>query len=335
MDEKISLKAIDHYAIQFANQLADSYFSKKEKISGPEILSLCEIKQVNLFVINDLLSAWKKQSEKMKSPYFDYESKEVTEALVQYQNTVSNHILINKANFLPLLKRGVSQTLYLILAPYDFYSDTLDSKENEFLYLKDLTEKVKYIKVNRAPLEKLVEHLNTRNLEVISGKEAFALLDHILEEVNFTPEDFESYLAAFNKLSPVNIENFYEAKSTQPPAQHIVQATQTIIEVKKEVYVESKPASQPMASSKPTLADNLANQKVTRLKESLTINQKFMFTKILFHGDFEIFSDAIDKLDRFDNLNQANRFLDDGYPDWDKESEEYEEFIEIVQKRFS
>ena len=65
------------------------------------------------------------------------------------------------------------------------------------------------------------------------------------------------------------------------------------------------------------------------------INQKFMFTKILFHGDFEIFTEAIDKLDRFDNLNQANRFLDDGYPDWDKESEEYEEFIEIVQKRFS
>jgi len=29
------------------------------------------------------------------------------------------------------------------------------------------------------------------------------------------------------------------------------------------------------------------------------------------------------------------RFLDEGYPDWDKESEEYEEFLEIVQNRFS
>lgn len=334
MDEKISLKAVDQYAIQFANQLADSFFSKNEKISGPEILSLCEIKQVNLFVINDLLSAWKKESEKMKSPYFDYENKAVTEALAQYQNTVSNHILINKANFLPLLKKGVSQTLYLILAPYDFYSDTLDNKDSEFLYLKALKEKVKYIKVNRAPLEKLVEHLSTRNLDVISGKEAFALLDHILEEVNFTPEDFDPYLTAFNKLSPVNIESFYEVKSSQPTVQPTIKTIPTI-EVKKEVLVESKPMHQPIATPKPTLADNLANQKVTRLKESLTINQKFMFTKILFHGDFEIFTEAIDKLDRFDNLNQANRFLDDGYPDWDKESEEYEEFIEIVQKRFS
>lgn len=334
MDEKISLKAVDQYAIQFANQLADSFFSKNEKISGPEILSLCEIKQVNLFVINDLLSAWKKESEKMKSPYFDYENKAVTEALAQYQNTVSNHILINKANFLPLLKKGVSQMLYLILAPYDFYSDTLDNKDSEFLYLNALKEKVKYIKVNRAPLEKLVEHLSTRNLDVISGKEAFALLDHILEEVNFTPEDFDPYLTAFNKLSPVNIESFYEVKSSQPTVQPTIKTIPTI-EVKKEVLVESKPMHQPIATPKPTLADNLANQKVTRLKESLTINQKFMFTKILFHGDFEIFTEAIDKLDRFDNLSQANRFLDDGYPDWDKESEEYEEFIEIVQKRFS
>jgi hypothetical protein len=78
----------------------------------------------------------------------------------------------------------------------------------------------------------------------------------------------------------------------------------------------------------------LAKQKITRLKESLTINQKFMFTKILFHGDFEIFTEAIDKLDRFDNLTQAMRFIDDAYPDWDRESEEYEEFYEILQNRF-
>ena len=60
-----------------------------------------------------------------------------------------------------------------------------------------------------------------------------------------------------------------------------------------------------------------------------------MFTKILFHGDFEIFSEAVDKLDRFDNLAQAMRFIEDGYPDWDKESEEYLEFLEIIEKRFN
>ncbi len=335
MDEKISLKAVDQYSIHVANQLADAFFSRKEKISGPELLTLCEVKQVNLFVLNDLLSLWKQETEKLKSPYFDYEATPVVEALVQFQNTVSNHILINKTNLLPLLKKGVSQTLLLILAPYDFFSDTLDKKDGEVIRTKNLKDAVKYIKINKAPLEKLVSHLETRNLQTIAGKEAFALLDHILEEVNFTPEDFEPYLSAFSKLVPVSIDKFYEVKITQPVPEP---KQEPIIEVK---VVETKTVTQSISVennstlSKPTLADNLAKQKVTRLKESLTINQKFMFTKILFHGDFEIFSEAIDKLDRFDNLTQATRFLDDGYPDWDKESEEYEEFIEIVQKRFS
>lgn len=331
MDEKISLKAVDQYAIQYANLLADSFFSKKEKITGSEILSLCEIKQVNLFVINELLDAWKQESQKLKSPYFDYQAKPVVEILNQFQNTLSNHILIGKPDFLPLLKKGVSQTLYLILAPYDFYSDTLEGNGSEILDVKELRNKVKYIKVNRAPLEKLVEHLDEKKSGIISGKEAFALLDHILEEVNFTPEDFEQYLSVFSKLVPINIEKLYDAKPPQPTP--VIQSAPVI---RAESPVKSPLVSQsPESKPSPTLADNLAKQKITRLKESLTINQKFMFTKILFHGDFEIFSEAIDKLDRFDNLTQAMRFLDEGYPDWDKESEEYEEFLEIIQNRFS
>ena len=60
-----------------------------------------------------------------------------------------------------------------------------------------------------------------------------------------------------------------------------------------------------------------------------------MFTKMLFKGDFEIFSQAVEKLDRLDNINQAMKYFDENYPEWDKESEEYEEFIELVEKRFA
>lgn len=332
MDEKISLKAIDQYAIQVANQLAEGFFSRKSTITGPEILNLCEVKQVNFFVIHDLLSAWKKENEKLKSPYFDYQAKAVTEALSQFQIALSNNIAISKVDFLPLLKRGVSQTLYLILDPYDFYADLLDTKD-ESLSIQDLENKVKYVKINKAPLENLVIRLKEKHADAVKGKEVFALLDQILEAVNFTPEDVEPHLSALGKIVPVNIASFYEQKSAPTP----IVESKPVVETK---VVEQKPVSpavtQPLiaTATKPTLADNLAKQKVTRLKESLTINQKFMFTKILFHGDFEIFSEAIEKLDRFDNLAQAMRFIDDAYPDWDRESEEYEEFFEILQNRF-
>jgi len=71
-------------------------------------------------------------------------------------------------------------------------------------------------------------------------------------------------------------------------------------------------------------------------KDSLTINQKFMFTKVLFHGDFELFSKAIDHLDRQDNMKAALRYIDDEHASsWDRDSEEFHEFMELVERRFA
>lgn len=329
MDEKISLKSVDQYAQQYALHLVNSFFSKQNKITGPEILQLSSIKQVNLFVVRDLLAAWKKENEKLKSPYFDYEAHAVNEALVAFQNILSNHILIDRQYFLPLLTKAVSQTIYLILDPYDFYSDAIDQREAGSVSTSDLKSDIKYIKINAAPLEKLVTRLEEKKMESISGNEAFATLDRILEEVNFTPEEIEPYLQLFNQVVPLKVENFYEVK---PPI--------SSVPVSKPVLIPSAETQRSVPPTvqkeiKHTLADDLAKKKIVRLKDNLTINQKFMFTKILFHGDFEIFSEAIDKLDRFDNLVQAMRFIDDAYPDWNKESEEYLEFVEIVEKRFS
>jgi len=330
MDEKISLKSVDQYAQQYALHLVNSFFSKKNTITGSEILQLSAIKQVNLFVVRDLLSAWKKESEKLKSPYFNYEASEVNEALIAFQNTLSNHILIDRIHFLPLLTKAVNQTIYLILHPYDFFTDTLDKQEGGSINTSDLKNDIKYIKINRGPLEKLAARLEEKNLESISGNEAFAMLDRILEEVNFSPEEIEPHIQLFNQVIPLKVEAFYEVKpvTQQTPVSKPVAMPSS--ETQRSV---SLPSAQ--KETRHTLADDLAKKKIMLLKSSLTINQKFMFTKILFHGDFEIFSEAIDKLDRFDTLDQAMRFIEDAYPDWDKESEEYLEFIEIVEKRFN
>jgi hypothetical protein len=327
MDEKISLKSVDQYAQQYALHLVNSFFSKKNKITGPEILQLSSVKQVNLFVIRDLIIVWKKESEKLKSPYFDYEDQEVRDSLTAFQNTLSNHILISKEHFLPLLVKAVSQTIYLILDPYDFYSDALDKKEGASLNSTDLKNSVKYIKINRAPLDKLVTRLEEKKVNTLSGNEAFAILDQILEEVNFTPEEIDPYLQLFNQVVPLKAENFYEEKPLPPPT--ISKPAPVNIPAKQSPTVQAT-----QKETKLTLADDLAKKKNVLLKQNLTINQKFMFTKILFHGDFEIFSEAIDKLDRFDNFSQAMRYLDDAYPHWDRESEEYLEFIELVETRF-
>jgi hypothetical protein len=323
MDEKINPQAIEQYSTEYASLLANRFFEKKGKITGPEVLALCEVKQVNLFVIRELMHVWMNEVEKLRSPYFDYQAQEVKDVLTQFQNVLSNHISIAKADFLPLLQLAVAKTIRLILTPYDFYSDTLDRYGKGYLKKEVLVREVKYIKINKAPLERLVKILAERKLDLVTGNEAFGMLDYILEEVNFAPEDVDGHLSQFSLLLPVRIEKLYEQKSllkTEEPKK----PEQTKIfpdNISKEPKI--------------TLAENLAKQKSFHLKDSLTINQKFMFTKILFKGDFEIFSEAVDKIDSLETLNHALAYIGENYPEWDRESEEYEEFVEVLEKRFS
>jgi len=320
MDEKISQKAIDRYGEAYASKIISAFFTSKERITGPEILDLGGIKQVSLFVLRELMRAWRLESQKLKSPYFDYQAKEVIEAMHHFQNILSNHISISRADFLPLLKNAVSQTLYVVLSPYDFYSNTLDRQGQGYINVNDLKSDIKYLKINQPPLEKLVQKLEEKKLTTVSGNEAFALLDSILEEVNFTPEDIETYIEQFSKVVPLEVEKLYESKGTHPPKGA---TTRPAVEKKPEFAVkESKPAG-----------NNY--QKTNQIKNSLTINQKFMFTKILFKGDFEIFSQAIERLDALDNLGQALGYLESHYAAWDKESVEYQEFLSLIEKRFS
>jgi hypothetical protein len=119
--------------------------------------------------------------------------------------------------------------------------------------------------------------------------------------------------------------------------------------VEKEKPVEvAKPVSKPnhvgqklpsindshtTRQGRPSLVDNF--QKIRKIKDSLTINQKFMFTKVLFHGDFELFSTAIDHLDKLESMKAALRYIENEHAtSWDHDSEEFHEFMELVEKRF-
>jgi len=88
-------------------------------------------------------------------------------------------------------------------------------------------------------------------LDVITGNEAFALLDHILEEVNFTPEDIEGHIAAFSKFGASQRESLIENHEPQR-------------EVKSSISKR--------AGECPTAEEG--KRKEFRIKDSLTINSK-------------------------------------------------------------
>lgn len=327
MDEKISLESISRYGEAYTEEVLKGFFTSKDKITGAEILSLSNVQQVNLFVVRDLFKTWKEETKKLKSPYFNYESPEVKEAFETLMERLSNNISVDQAHFGPLLKKAVDETLLAVFDPYDFFSLIISGQNNK-LEVTAFKEEIKYLKVNKAPLERLLQKLVESNVQEISGNEAFAILDQILEEVNFNPEDVDAYLEKFSAIVPLDANKFYTQKNPEPK-----QAA--VVDTKVHEFVKPNHQQVPaIESSKNTsIADSL---KIGKIKDSLTINQKFMFTKVLFHGDFELFSKAIDQLDRQDNMKGAMRYLENEHSStWDKESEEFHEFMELVEKRFA
>lgn len=321
MDERIDLRLIDQYSKRYSTRVLDAIFAEKKRVSGAELKALCDVDQVNFFVLRELLGAWRAELTKLKSPFFEYDHREVKDALDEFMRILSNHIAVNRGDFQPLLERAVSKTILIVLAPYDFFSTLVEGEENK-LEIRNLKEDLRYLKINRAPLVRLLEKLDEKKVTTMPGNEAFALLDQILEEVNFNPDDVEPFIEKLSAVEPFDVASFYEQKAPvrQAPAKEKKQSPATINEKLKKEAAH-------------TLADDF--QKIPRIKDKLTINQKFMFTKVLFKGDFDSFSKTVEMIDRLENLTAAMKYLDNLESNWDRESDEYAEFMELVEKRFS
>src|SRR5690606_37234880 len=149
------------------------FFADKERISGQEILVFSDVQQINLFIIRDLFKAWKEETRKLKSPFFDYENAEVKEALETFMSVLSKNISVDQAHFAPLLKKAVSQTLLVIFNPYDYFS-VIISGANSKIQVESFRDDLKYLRINKAPLEKLLQHFDEKKIKELSGNEAFA-----------------------------------------------------------------------------------------------------------------------------------------------------------------
>lgn len=314
MEEKISQHAVTLYSKKYTRKILDRFFTGKSHINGQELLNLTEVEQINLFIVQALFHTWKTEMKNSRSVYFNYDADAVKQAQQELMNVLSRHINVDRQHLEPLLEQATIQTLNDVLNPYDFFSKLITGNNNQ-LHTESFKDELKYLKLNKAPLLRLSQILYERKIETISGNEAFSILDTILEDLNFTPEDIEPLVQRLSLAEPVKLEDFYENQSTYKP--------------------------DPIKQSK-TNIDNKGNkslandfQKINSIKDSLTINQKFMFTKALFEGDFEKFSEAVSELDKRKNFDDALLYLESRLSKWDQESEEFHEFMELIEKRFN
>lgn len=94
-------------------------YPPRPAIEGQEILQFSGNQQVNRFLLFQIYQEWNLYLSKIKHPFFDFQHSEVREALQAFQNILSQHIRVERADFKSLLDKAIYNTFRLILQPLD------------------------------------------------------------------------------------------------------------------------------------------------------------------------------------------------------------------------
>ncbi len=209
MEGNINHQVITKYSESASKKLISEFFKHKSTIKGEEILKFCEIKQINLFVVKILFEKWKTEFDRLRSPYFNYESEDVLLAAKKFMNVLSRNILIEKEDFQPLLEEAIYKTVLLIFSPYEYYLQEINKPNFQQLSIMDLTDIQKYVKINGHLLQAYIERFKSDSIQAVFNDDAVRIFDEVCENIKETPEEFEQYHKDLEKISPLDMNDVY------------------------------------------------------------------------------------------------------------------------------
>ena len=79
-------------------------------------------------------------------------------------------------------------------------------------------------------------------------------------------------------------------------------------------------------------------QPVTDLKQAITLNDKLLYIKDLFNGYNLAYSEAIDILNRYNSIEEADKFLKSNYAEknsWESKQNTVDKFYELLKRRYA
>ena len=355
MQTKVDLQKLESYSIALSEKLCNEYYQGNTSvISGPEILKFTGIDQLNLFIVKNLFDRWKEESYKLRSPYFDYESEEIKDAMTVFLNKLSKHISIRKEFFKPLVRKAVTDTLSYALEPYQFLKTEFLNKP--IISISELIEREKYIKVNKFIIQSLIKKMQLQNKTGFSEQEVLVYFDEVYKNYESSMESATRYVEAFSSILKISAEDL-SYNSTE------VQKEIPVEETKKEVpFVAFKrPLTESIEKNhNSTINDSFARNKqlslndvmmkeeeniltkhrkskIYDLKTAVPINLRYIFINELFKGGADDYNLALAQVERCEDFESAKNILDQVYGrkyNWELEKTEVKEFFELVERRF-
>lgn len=368
MTVQINSNYLEKYAKDYAAKVCDKFFSSRQFMTGQDIVQLTNSIQVNFFVIKRLFELWQDELGKLKSnPFFDYRDVAVHEALTQFMNVLSRRIKVERSHLQPLLESAVVQSIVLATDPVGYYQSEVSKapsgKVNEYL-----RENRKYYKWHDKAITFLIDkagfgHDDSAYTKAISAN--YQVIKDSLESVNLL-------LATFGEISPFNLDAYLEQDVDEKrPSESLSESetkasffeqieektTSSQKEVSESVVVE-KEQVQTAVETPPIKSFNTSGEldskglkakfaaetykgmkgPIGELSESLAINQRFMFTKVLFDGNADLLRHALKSIDGSQSFDEAINLINTRYVSelgWDTDSEAVHEFLQLTYRRFA
>ncbi|MEJ8801112.1 hypothetical protein [Pontibacter sp. H249] len=366
MEDKYNQLHLEQYSKQLANLLCDRHFATHDTLNGPQLISFTAIKQVNLFVIKELLLKWHQEMANLRSPYFDYENEEVKEALVNFMNVLSRKILMKRDAFEPLLQKAIYDTFKVVLAPSATFEEKFLRIQEE-ITLPKLQENLRYIDIDKQLFAGFIETLSPTNRDREYILSRFKLY---LNANQHSRTPLSAIVAQFNSLLGIN-ENEVLGNPTivaapvsapAPAPAAPLEEKEIVAPIHNAQREASAPATKPIYSTdddsdeespsnvRPTLNDNFrkaapasladahSNRKIDSLKNSISINQRFSFINELFDGDNMTYYNTVKQLDEYNDADTAKNYvLQEVAPkyDWSRKQEHVNKLLKLIERKFN
>ena len=440
MQRKLNDEFIKEYSEEFSEKIASDFFQQNEKISGKQILSLTPSKQVNFFVLKILFRKWQEEMKRLESPFFNYKNTEVRKAMVQFMNTLSQHIEMGQEHLMSMLEEAVADTLLIAADPGSYLIMEFDALDVPQVNEKLTKPILKYLRLHKEDVQSFFEENNEVSLdEFLDNAEAYfdeldtaevvahelellsrvvpvseeelfmdenSLVNHedseeeipemeddLIEEEPDEEEDVEFYsdeeayedeepgsetheepeaidedeelsFEAAEEEEPTSEEAEERAEEEKEPLQDEEmepEEEENTTEVAERSAAEDWPEETPEEEIEPeesvneqfseasetindtfskksnTLADQLEQKKVQTIMEAISVNHRYMFTKELFDGSREAFTEAIAAIEACESFDDAVELLVQTYAKeraWDMNSEEVKELLKVVFRKF-
>ncbi|MFC6997359.1 hypothetical protein [Rufibacter roseus] len=369
MKDKYNQTKLGQYSQELAQRLSQDHYLQHETVTAQQLISFTPVKQVNLYMIRELLTLWNHEMANLRSPYFDFEHPEVKDALVQFMNVLSRKISIRRPHFEPLLLKAIQDTFRATLDPVAVF-------EEKFLRLDELSvaklhETLKYQDIDKDLYRRFLDTLSDDSLERTS---ITSRLEQFLQLNEQERTSLEELVSRFNELQPVTAAELLPqptviapapAEPTPAPALATPPVTPPATYGSNGSAVsstESAPFFRPVISNEPklnerfqteqkptlnerlkqpanaSLADRQQDQKIGSLRDAISINQRFSFINELFDGDNMSYHEAIKTLDTFDSADAAKNYLlqevGSKY-NWARKEDHVQKLTKLIERKYA